>query len=224
MLTVKYSAGKRVEFVPPIRLYLFLSVFYFLILSLQPGTGIININTGPPTEQVTDSVSADPNNPARLESAQDQSRLSLGMRQFAEASRAEKRRLIIRSFTWMMVVLLPIFALILKWFYRKKQKFYVEHLVFALHVHAFMYLFYALTGIVELIAQPEEDNAFFASYLPALTALISIWYLLKALKTYYGDGYGKTGLKTHLKPCPLCNCFCLLLSGNISTNNSVTIT
>jgi hypothetical protein len=80
-------------------------------------------------------------------------------------------------------VMMPLFALILKLLYVRRKRFYVEHFVFALHVHAFAFL----TGVVLML-----------SSLDALDAAIMIWfmiYLFMALKRVYGQGVIRTFIK-----------------------------
>ncbi|HEX2081407.1 MAG TPA: DUF3667 domain-containing protein [Longimicrobium sp.] len=80
-------------------------------------------------------------------------------------------------------VMMPFSALILKLLYVRRKRFYVEHFVFALHVHAFVFL----AGAVILL---------FRSDLVA-TALL-VWflvYLFLALKRVYAQGFVRTFVK-----------------------------
>lgn len=83
-------------------------------------------------------------------------------------------------------VMMPLFALILKLLYYRRKRFYVEHFVFALHVHALAFLL--LT--VMLLAR-----------LDWLSAVLSVWFMVAlfvAMKRVYGQGYLKTLLKYFL--------------------------
>lgn len=80
-------------------------------------------------------------------------------------------------------VMMPLFALILQLLYIRRKRFYVEHFVFALHVHAFVFL----TGTV-IMMSPWEP----------LDAVLIIWflaYLFLALKHVYGQGIFRTAFK-----------------------------
>lgn len=80
-------------------------------------------------------------------------------------------------------VMMPLFALLLKILYARRKRFYVEHFVFALHVHAFTFL----TGAMLMLARSR-----------VLNGLLSIWlmvYLFLALKNVYGQGIVRTFLK-----------------------------
>jgi hypothetical protein len=80
-------------------------------------------------------------------------------------------------------VMMPFSALILKLLYARRKRFYVEHFVFALHVHAFAFLI----GAVILLSRAEMVDA----------ALL-IWflvYLFLALKRVYAQGALRTFAK-----------------------------
>ena len=48
----------------------------------------------------------------------------------------------------MVFVLLPVFALLLKLLYIRRRRYYAEHFVFALHVHAFMFVMMTLIVVL----------------------------------------------------------------------------
>lgn len=80
-------------------------------------------------------------------------------------------------------VMMPLFALILKILYARRKRFYVEHFVFALHVHAFAFF----TGAVLMLARS-----------PVLNVVLGTWimiYLFLALKSVYGQGIVRTFVK-----------------------------
>jgi hypothetical protein len=83
----------------------------------------------------------------------------------------------------MMFVMLPLFALLLKFLYAGSRRFYVEHFVFALHVHAFAFLAYL---------------AMLAARFPPVVGVLCAWlvlYVLLAMKRVYGQGWIATGVK-----------------------------
>ncbi|MDX1531928.1 MAG: DUF3667 domain-containing protein [Rhodothermales bacterium] len=98
-----------------------------------------------------------------------------------------------------MFVLLPLFALLLKLLYVRRKRYYGEHLVFALHTHAYAFfafaalgLFLALTGEIDaLTGWPRV-----AAGGGVLLLILSVpAYVLLALKRVYGQGWIKTTLK-----------------------------
>ncbi|HEU0299605.1 MAG TPA: DUF3667 domain-containing protein [Longimicrobium sp.] len=80
-------------------------------------------------------------------------------------------------------VMMPFSALILKLLYVRRKRFYVEHFVFALHVHSFAFL----TGAVVLLSPWD-----------LLDAALMVWflvYLFLALKRVYAQGLIRTFVK-----------------------------
>ncbi|HEV2149437.1 MAG TPA: DUF3667 domain-containing protein [Longimicrobiaceae bacterium] len=83
----------------------------------------------------------------------------------------------------MMFVLLPVFALLLKLLYARRGRLYVEHFVFALHLHAFAF---ATFGVM-LLARNST-----------VVGVLVLWVLLYtflAMRRVYGQSLLKTGVK-----------------------------
>ncbi len=82
-----------------------------------------------------------------------------------------------------MFVLLPVFALLLTLFYFRAHRYYVEHFVFALHLHAFAFLLFTA-------------NLFAGPFLRVLLLFWLLLYLPLALHRVYGQRWWLTALKT----------------------------
>lgn len=91
---------------------------------------------------------------------------------------------------WGIVFIIPLAALMLKIIYIRRKRTYVEHLVFSLHVHAFLFLLQALAAIVFYWF---DTPAFLWATIP-----LTIIYFVVALKRVYRQGWGKTLIKTWL--------------------------
>ncbi len=85
----------------------------------------------------------------------------------------------------MMFFLVPVFALLLRLTYWRARRLYVEHLIFALHSHAFAYLI-----LILLVLLPNSARPF-----AALLSLCIPVYLFLALRVVYGQGFWKTAFK-----------------------------
>ena len=107
-----------------------------------------------------------------------------------------------------LFILLPLFALMLKVLYVFRRRLYMEHLIVALHSHAFLCL--ALLAVFLLIALGEAVPA--ATPLTTLLKIaLFVWmpvYLLLMQKRIYGQGWTMTVLKY----CTLGFCYLILLS------------
>jgi hypothetical protein len=85
-------------------------------------------------------------------------------------------------------LMMPLFAFILKLLYVRRKRFYVEHFVFALHVHAMAFVLFT----VGMLASSDTP----------LRGLLALWmtlYVFLAMKKVYGQGI----IRTFLKFCAL---------------------
>ena len=98
-----------------------------------------------------------------------------------------------------MFVMLPLFALILKLFYIFKRRLYMEHLMVALHSHAFMFLsLLVLFGLAALKALVIPHVSWLGVPLGLIIAAAWIWpfvYLFLMQKRIYRQGWFFTTIK-----------------------------
>ncbi|WP_374948160.1 DUF3667 domain-containing protein [Mucilaginibacter sp.] len=83
----------------------------------------------------------------------------------------------------MMFLLLPLFAFILKLAFWKNRKFYVEHIIYAIHVHCYLFLFLTFTTLIKLFI-PHSWQAPIA-VINLLTFAIVVWYIYRSLRVVY---------------------------------------
>jgi hypothetical protein len=99
-----------------------------------------------------------------------------------------------------MFVLLPLVALLLKFWYLFAKKYYVEHLIFALHNHSFLFVVLLIMMLANTFAgwqEPSEDGLL-TTAVNVINVAIWIWipvYLLLSLRRVYQQGWGLTTLK-----------------------------
>jgi len=99
-----------------------------------------------------------------------------------------------------MFVLLPIVALLFKFWYLFAKKFYVEHLIFALHNHAFIFVALLIMLLANSYAgwvDPSEE-ALVTSVVNFMDVIIVVWipvYMLLSLKRVYQQGWWMTMAK-----------------------------
>jgi hypothetical protein len=83
-------------------------------------------------------------------------------------------------------LLVPVFAGILKLLYIRHKRFYAEHMIFALHTHAFIFVVFTLM----ILLRHWIGSWFFA--------LLSFWvlaYIYLAMRRVYGQSHVKTFIK-----------------------------
>ena len=94
----------------------------------------------------------------------------------------------IRNLPLMMFFFLPIFAFILYLLFMKKR-FYMEHLIHGLHLHAFAYFIYGLAILLISIFSKAEEWIIFLSFIWVST------YTLFSIKRLYQNSWAKSVFK-----------------------------
>ena len=166
-LTRQYLAGRRRRYVLPLRLYLTVSVVALVLVRLVATANLAieghertapsppsqaQVALGPGRAGLKDGVFFCRGVPAWL-----CQRLKKRIDVDAKGMAAQLERFndrFLGNLGGAMFVLLPIFAVWLKLAYFNRRMRYTEHLVFALHLHAFWFLMVALftTGIDAIVA------------------------------------------------------------------------
>ena len=82
---------------------------------------------------------------------------------------------------------MPFFAALLRLLYRKRERYFVPHLVFALHFHSAFFLF--------LLAGEGLERVFATDGIASIAVLGGMVYLYLALRRAYGDGRARTAVK-----------------------------
>jgi hypothetical protein len=100
----------------------------------------------------------------------------------------------------MMFILLPIVALLFKFWYLFAKKYYIEHLIFALHNHSFLFVVLLVMMLANTYAgwqDPSEEGVVTAA-VNVVNVVIWAWipiYLFTSLKRVYQQGWGMTVVK-----------------------------
>jgi hypothetical protein len=157
-LTRQYLAGRRKHYVLPLRLYLTISVVVLLVMRVLTQIGLdepvaVKVDAGDLSSIVVDLGTSRAgmkdgrffceNMPGWL-CKRIQRRIDVAPQAFAREALAIGERFV-ANLGAAMFVLLPAFAALMKLAYLDRGLRYTEHLVFALHLHAFWFLAIALT-------------------------------------------------------------------------------
>jgi len=200
-LTNAYTSGRRAAFVPPLRLFL-LSGFVFLLV-----IGLGRQITDPQGEPVVggfvkielDSASVD-SVQARVDALEAEGTLTSGLRAqfFRSLLRANEdpdaiNRAFLERLSLVAVLLIPVVGLLLKVLFW--ERYYVEHLVFALHLHAFAFLIVSGSLLLGFGFQCAGGPMSLYQSLVVLAAGIEIAYFGLSLRRTYGTSVRDTILK-----------------------------
>jgi hypothetical protein len=211
-LTREFLEGRRVRYISPLRLYLTSSLVYFLLAAAAPTVrlgadkslglrvGVTRTASTPATSRpqrvgntaersLSDNEMVTPEEKAAA--LRDIERAPLLMRPFLRRVVDDPngfKRGLYETMPRMLFVLLPIFAGIVALFYRGRK--YPEHLYFAIHLHAFVFLALAFPELVKFTQQPVLVGI--ASFLAVLVIPV---YSTLAFRRVYENSVGKTLVK-----------------------------
>jgi hypothetical protein len=98
---------------------------------------------------------------------------------------------------YMMLCCIPLFALVLKVLYVRKRVFYIDHLVYALHIHSFAYLAIMLIVLITLGLNRSIPGAFAGWIITALWIIFAAQIFL-SIRRVYRQGWFFTVFKFFL--------------------------
>jgi hypothetical protein len=93
----------------------------------------------------------------------------------------------------MMLVCIPLFAFVLKILYFRKRRFYVEHLVYALHIHTFFYVAVIITSLAVMGANRTVPAL--GGWITGLMTCAIIVQVFLSIRRVYGQGWFMTLVK-----------------------------
>ncbi|MBK8498196.1 MAG: DUF3667 domain-containing protein [Flavobacteriales bacterium] len=215
-----YNQNKRARYVPPLRLYLFTSVVFFIVLSILPeherpvapegnernglkftaGSDTIDselmdlAERGALTDAAIDSVlmANGDDQPSDFERRLVRTAMEQNL---GGDKRAQFDQRFMGNISKLMFVLLPLFALLLYLLNWRARGFFTEHLVFAFYFHTVVF---ALLLLRLLVNEASYAAVGITTDYTTLIPLLSLVYLPWAMRTVYGRPWWRTIIKTLL--------------------------
>ena len=240
LLTKDYLEGRRARYMPPFRMYLVLSLLFFVVAFFNPRDDLA-IFYEPVVEPTVEVVTEDQVTEERVaedEVAEEQvaeeevaaeekpeeddtnflSDCSVDEIDLSEAPEWLKRRItaerleevckrvqaigetglkkaVLENIPAALIVLLPIMAFVLKLLYPLSRRYYVEHLLFFVHFHSFMFFILTLQILVTRVGEwIGFVETLFSLIVVAATLYIPV-YLFVAMRHVYGQRRALTFVK-----------------------------
>jgi hypothetical protein len=214
-LTAEYFAERRQRYLPPVRLYLVLSVLFFALVSFGlPDARSPGVTVVAPPDAVARAAKCDLKfNVPWLNSLVHTAAVHRACLRVAETGGRSLAESFRRNVPRMMFVFLPLLAAAMLLLYWWPRRLYIEHLVFFLHNHAALFLAFILLATLQQAAEwlPALDPLATAGIW--LISLYAPWYVLRAMRRYYAQGRLLTLLKFVLMGVVYCACLVLTLLG-----------
>lgn len=235
-LTFAYLEGKRMQYVNPVRFYLFTSAIYFLfsnylfapqLLKIESGDSGIELSAGNSSNEIREGFMEGFKEGLELGKNDSSKAIEADFESFTEylahqstlpesdrSSAFELRFIekfyqikdaygddtsfvkafgqeIYKRFPQMLLLALPLLAGISKLvFFRKRNYWYIDHLVFTLHLTTSLFIVLLVQGVLELIAAALDQH--WIEIIASLLGLAwGIFYLI-SFKRFFEKGWVKT--------------------------------
>jgi hypothetical protein len=216
VVTSEFVAGKRAKYVAPMRFYIFISFLFFLLLSYssshekEPSTDSHETSVGITFHKIN-SKNVKGMTSSQLDSVLHSEGLPLSvfnryivrkLSRIGTEGQEGFNHVLLKSISYMMFALMPIFALFVFLLYRKKAMYYYGTLVFSVHYHSFVFLMLLVTLIVDLIV----DN----SLILVIPLIVCPVYLYLALRRMFNGSRLGTISKTMVLGVFQCISFILM--------------
>ncbi len=206
-LTAEFLGGRRARYLPPVRLYLVLSVAFFLFAAAtQPKLALLRFDDDGKTVHPLVLDGGDARNPSespaqraqrvcadasysgpwspRLEPA-----LRSACRKAVEDDGRELQVAFLHNVPRAMFVFLPLIAGVMMLLYWRPRHYYVEHLLLLVHNHACVFLTTMLAWALSKLLHPLAGVIQFAVF------VYLVWYIFRSMRVAYGQGRWLTGAK-----------------------------
>ena len=227
-LTMDYLAGRRARYVPPVRLYIVLSVIFFVVVSV---TDTVQIDSGGngAAQDVRDESQA-VQGPGEIESNPDSNTATIVVESsddempesctidgdwtdsvpFGPEIRDEMlnacnkiladrgvsfKNALADDIPLMMIVFIPLLALSMKFLYPFSGRYYVEHLLFFVHYHAFGFLLLTLLTLSDELAESFTSLEAIDTLLFSAGIIYLFIYLFIAMRRVYEQSRFVTAVK-----------------------------
>jgi hypothetical protein len=130
-LTKDFIEGRRARYISPIRVYLTFSLLFFGLFAIVPGASESLVRVNQPNGASRSAVPLDE----------------------ADGKYDELRDTLLHNLPRVAFLLMPVFALLTWLLYRREQPYYIPHLYYAIHFHAFVFLVLAVALLLGVAAK-----------------------------------------------------------------------
>lgn len=212
-LTKEYWAGRRKRYVNPIQLYIFISFVFFLffaILTHSPGEHADKKKTAhqektahEKDDDVVDLSAMDTNYSSTEEFDSLQAALPpdkrltgieyrwqrriAGLKEDGQTADQVITEMFVHNLPKLMFLLMPLFALMVKWSHRKRGLVYTDHAIFTIHIHSFLFIILFVGLVLRYFVHDDLplNLAYWGGFL----------YLVLALRNAYQQSFRKALFK-----------------------------
>ncbi len=211
-LTREYRAGRKQRYISPLRLYITASFLFFLMIKIAGWGNVFHVETTttqgaakPPRglsysvkgdkpievmtlEEMKQGITVNGNGDMDCQPGED---VCAWLKKRLDAKYAGKtgkdmkemvKAGVMADIPYALFLLLPMFALLTKLVYYQRHWYFGEHVVYALHVHAFTFFVLLMKSLLP-------------RYVGDVVAVAAVIYYFIALQRFFGGRWWVTGLR-----------------------------
>jgi len=215
-LTKEYLEGKRKKYVPPVKLYIFISFVAFLLPNLLPDYSLVEdldankkpkvnivdedkiqkqnvvVFNGPPISNLKqldsiDNVTTEKEKMSRLEYYAYKYTLKNKDKASKEESRERIKENLKHNTPKVLFLYMPVFALFLWLFHNKKRWYYFDSGVFTLHFFAFLLLLFTINVVLDWLFALIYSGDAISGLMGIATFTYALFYFFRAHSTFFGE-------------------------------------
>lgn len=215
-LTKEYLEGKRLKYVPPVKLYIFISFVAFLLPNLLPEFSFVEdahsekkvetseseknkneirdvvVFNGPPISNLKQLDSIQNNLPETKKlSWVEYQTYKFAITNKNKATKEESRMQIIENLKHnlpkVLFLYMPIFAFFLWLFHNKKKWYYFDSGVFTLHYFGFLLLLFTISTVLDWLFAMVYSGDEISAFIGLATVCYAFFYFFRAHSTFFGE-------------------------------------
>jgi hypothetical protein len=189
-LTLRFLQGQQIRFLNPIRVYVSVSLVFFLVLHFaKPASTVLVLKGDSPAGQLENAA------PNEQKAAADQQFVAKMIGKYGSEQEFGSHLVaeFVERLQWMILLCVPIYAGLLKLIYLRNGRPYLAHLVFAFHLHSAFFVCALVQTLLDAIS-----SALHPGWIKWVVGLLDLWlavYLFLAQKKVYGQTWGRTAIK-----------------------------
>jgi len=189
-LSLEFIEGRRIRYINPVQLFIFISFIYFLVDSfmfLKEPSEKRDYVTFKEDGKKVDLDSLDFEQYTKSNMNDSTGTLSEGSlvekfinkaQKFGALDKDEQNERISKFISYFIFLLTPLFALLLGWFFPRRYRYYLDNLIFSLHFHAAFFLIGIFFMLIDRLVPNPIDSI--------IMNLTILTYLFLALRHFFG--------------------------------------
>lgn len=180
-LTRDFFSGRVIQYVYPAKLFWFITILFFATFNI--GGHLDSLTSDEEDETLEVSVKDKPSSIEYVDIPDNKQAASAPISKDINSAKNERmieskiKQHFADYIPYVMFLLIPFFALLLFMLFYKKKKYYASHMIFALHFHSFVFLFFTVFILVnDFIPESWEVTVYsILLLLPAVYLAIALY-------------------------------------------------